>query len=986
MVQDMVSIYEDRTGNALELRRADDPYVLARLSENAYQRGHADLMHGVHGYKEIDASTPSWRQALITAHGYEPGLSGKWNDSIVRDFGAYLVSRRAIQEYARYEKGEIPHPPTKETLGDHRVTVEEMEARYPSFVAAAGEMHTYLRGLLYKQYRAGLITSEAYQQLTARQDYVPFLRDVSDKAKAGGSGSPRNNASNGLQRFRGSDRDILNPVDTIMEMTYRANMQIARNDAMKSLGQLADRVGADAGSLVERIPNSEMQAQQVRVTEVIKQAARQNGIAQEDAEMMIMAADEMFGEDTASIFRSSEINERGEPIVYFWENGERKALRLADGEFGREVMDALTGMTPQMLELAAELLAPTSAVFRAGITTHPTFILANYFRDQLQAWAFGEGYKPFVDGARGVVQELRQGDMSRIYNLSGSIMGGTEVSALNVARVEKDINALASKGYAVQRVGRRGFARKLQGILEITEITETGTRFGLMQATMERAKRDGLSDWEALIEAGYASTDYMDFGRAGSKMMIARRLITFLNANLQGLDKLVRVVSGGDARRKLMKNWARTVLKDQAAIPLTREEQRELRIAKSAWVKMAGFAAFSAALMALYWDDEEFWEFSDYTRATHWMVKIDGTWLALPKPFQLAEMANLLERTTEYVFRQDDTAMRRYREQFVAMSLPPTSIPGVQTIGELTLNRDSFRDRAIVPDYMRGLPPELQYTAWNSEFSKRVGGALGVSPAMMDHAIQGFGGSWGRSLLQWSNQALSSTRPDAISPIEPLAQRFLKDPQRSSRVPDDFYTTATNFEQGFRRYEHHVEAQSPSEAAQALGRLREHERVYALINEHHDVDAKRLHPMRRAADVARVVSGMRREMLNGDLENTQFEGAPAFAQSPAVERQISTVLSRIQHREMANALTMVGERGYGPRALRDVEASFLELRAMAPDVADELLTRLRQARVYDVATVRDGYLELQSRVLDQGADALLDDLSAGARDWVDHPF
>ena len=256
---------------------------------------------------------------------------------------------------------------------------------------------------------------------------------------------------------------------------------------------------------------------------------------------------------------------------------------------------------------------------------------------------------------------------------------------------------------------------------------------------------------------------------------------------------------------------------------------------------------------------------------------------------------------------------------------------------------------------------------------------------MVDHAVQGYFGSWGRSWLQWSNQALSSTRPDAISPLEPISNRFLKDPQRSSRVPADFYMSASEYQQSYRRYRHHLEAGNAGRAADELGRLREGQRVYAILNQNFDAEHKRLHPMRRAADIGRVISAMRREMIRGDLENTSEDGQ-VYRIPPTLERRISGIMSRIQHREMANAMTMINARGYGPRALREVEASFEELRAFSPEVAEELTTRLRAARVYDRETVERGYGELVERMLTDGADASLGDLTAGARQWAEHPF
>jgi hypothetical protein len=53
-------------------------------------------------------------------------------------------------------------------------------------------------------------------------------------------------------------------------------------------------------------------------------------------------------------------------------------------------------------------------------------------------------------------------------------------------------------------------------------------------------KAQGLSDYEAMIEAAYQAQDILDFSRWGSKTMAMRALTPFVNAHMQGLDKAYR--------------------------------------------------------------------------------------------------------------------------------------------------------------------------------------------------------------------------------------------------------------------------------------------------------------------------------------------------------------------------------------------------------------------------------------------------------------
>jgi hypothetical protein len=209
------------------------------------------------------------------------------------------------------------------------------------------------------------------------------------------------------------------------------------------------------------------------------------------------------------------------------------------------------------MDVMLEAVAATSTVFRTAITSWPDFLLVNYIRDQFSAWILGgTNYIPFATGFQGITDEIRQKQWAKSYNAAGGTLGGMTVASLHRARVDRDINALRAKGYTANVFGdaNGGWSNVpgvIKGLGRLTALTETGTRLGLYRGAYDRAIRDGLSEYDASVEAAYIATDYIDFGLNGSKMLTARRLIPFLNAQLQGLYKMYRTLGGDEVARRV---------------------------------------------------------------------------------------------------------------------------------------------------------------------------------------------------------------------------------------------------------------------------------------------------------------------------------------------------------------------------------------------------------------------------------------------------
>ena len=967
-VDELAKIYEKRTGRALDITSAQDPYRLARLLQDSYSAGHMDLMHGVTPYHGVTPQGPGLADAMAFALGDQ--WSG-WDDALVADFASYLISRRAVKEYDRYIAGEIPNVPGKFTKGDYETAIAELEAAHPNWIAAADMVYQWQRNMLRKKFESGFITQKLYQELLGREDYVPFMRDLTDldqEVAREGNQTLRNSI---VKAFKGSKRSIINPIESMMADAYHFNSLMRRNDVYKALKDMAKMVGPGGGSIVERIPSTQLKGTAVDVNEVLRVAGKEAGLNPNDIDSLTSLVDDLMGEDArATVFRAGEINEKGEPIIYVWENGKKQALRLADGDFGRELFDSMTGMNKEARDLFTSILALPSTALRYSITTAPPFVLANYIRDQVSAWVLtGARFIPFVTGFRGLRDEIMQREITQIYNTFGGIMGGGNVASLDKGRARRDFSALQKKGYSVKRFANiRGFA-------EFTELTETGTRLGIFKNAFDRARKSGLNEYEAAVEAAYQARDYIDFGRHGSRTHAARRLVTFLNASLQGLDKTVRTLSAEGAIRKAVTPY----INKRAGRPLSARDKANLSTSARAWAALTAVGVFGLGLSTLYKDDPEYEEISDYLRATHWMVKKGpGEWYAIPKPFELGFVSNLFERGFDAVYGRNPIAMQSFWSGLYEVTAPPTDIPLFEVGYQLAHNVDSFGRPIVGPD-IAGYEPWRQYTARTSEIAKGLGYVTNTSPAMIDHAIQGFGASWGKIITDMSRDG-AQERGAFESTTNALSRRFIKDVASGSVSSQAFWgqmsETTGPMAQTANTYKNIFENQGETAARQFLETKDENLKAYAMLTTHFEAKQERLHPMRRAKDAISALSTLRKEIAGNDVKMIEDEES-RITLTPDQRKGAQELLARLAMVEARNALVTIGIPGFAQKELMDSESLKQDIATLSPELGQELTARYEKKKIYDEATVREMWPDVKERILTDGADADFSDMLAG---------
>lgn len=990
MVAEAINIGEQKRGSVVELRGSNDPRIMARLARNSGNRATIQIIDGVIPYKSLQPATRGLREAMLVSQGFPLDANpGTWDEQTERDFDTYLVALRALAEYKRYKQGKISRPPIDATRGDVTQTIRDLNAKYTDpttgenrFMKAAEIIDEYGRALWRKQYDAGLLDRETFLAGLDKDFYAPLQRDMSDKKSSLGDSVLTGGRTS--KRFKGSDRAILSPVQVLMQKTHAVEQAIAENDTIKAMATVGRMTGA--GELIEEIPAHRIIGKQYNAIEVAKKLANDNTMgATEAADLLSLVNNAYTNTDFISLFRSEQAGTLGENILFYWDGGELKALQLIGpegGDMGRDVVDVLQGVGREQMPLFTEIVAMSSTAFRSAITSWPDFLLVNFIRDQMSAWILNDvGFVPFVSGFKGMAEEWRQKQWARDYNAASGIMGGMNSAALHDTRVNRDLNALRKRGYVAQLFGGKGFLGFAQGLTRLTEISETGTRVGLYQKAFERGKADGLTDYDAGIEAAFLATDYIDFGLNGTRMTVARRLIPFLNAQVQGLYKMTRTLGGDEVRqRKGLKYVLQAYFKDVNGLELSAREKRAIVTGRRAWAKMTAIGLIGLALTALYWDDEDYQNTSEYLRTTGWVVPLGNGRIAyIPKPFELAMVSNIMERALEAAYGDTEAKWRLLRGTAFNLT-PPTSPPLIATIVEQMANRSFFTGRELVPSYMQALEPRLQYDHRTSEIAKSLGDALNLSPMIIDHYLSSLGASAYRDTRNALN-ALSPTYPEMDATDAFIVRRFLRDTSRGATVSQDFWdrasTTGGSYEAAYKSYKRYLAEGRELAAQQYLEGLDPNRASYAILNQHADVSVKRMHPLRRNRDLLSVISGMRRELYSDlGLEQTGKYADGPIQLSKGEKKQIDDLLSQLATRETRNTLVLLGEQGWTNKKMLPTQPTVDLLRELDPQVADEFEKRLAKARVYNFDFVAENWPDLRDRAIADGSGALFVDLEA----------
>lgn len=460
-LKDLVEEVERQTGEKIAFD--DNPYMQAWLARGWVGKAETLIEHGA------------------PEHGIKPfkdilkGIGEKEH----KEFSAYLVALHDLDLHKNKQKATFDYTEDAAVLGKH--------AGNERFQRAAVEIYKYQDYLLQMLVKEGMLTAKAYHTMRKMYPhYIPFFRDMSDAGMqsflSGGKGFI--DVSSPVKRFKGSTRDIIDPLESIIKNTFQFYNTIERNHVGRTFAKLADKNGV--GQIVERVHGNKAKT-----------------------------------DNTFNV----------------WENGEKVTYETTP-----ELIQTMRMLDKDQSNMVAKILSYPANWLRAGATLSPEFILRNPVRDMIGASIYSKhGFIPVVDTFKGLALFLKKGELYWNYMKSGAAHAA--MVSLDRDYLGGQLRDIMSRDSKVTKL----IKNPIEVLRAMSEATEIATRLaefdnarkgytGLGNRLFGK-ERKPLTAREAALESRDIT---LDFSRRGSHTKKANQVIAFFNAAIQGADKMAR--------------------------------------------------------------------------------------------------------------------------------------------------------------------------------------------------------------------------------------------------------------------------------------------------------------------------------------------------------------------------------------------------------------------------------------------------------------
>ena len=474
-----------------------DPYIAGRLIRGNTGKADVFLEQGTFG-KEFYLQEGRIARPNFRGPGLAQILQPVKEPTAMRDFIAYITSRRAVGLTARKIKTGIPE-------ADAAEAIRTLEAQYPNFPEVAKAVYKYQDDLLVYGEEMGLLDPGLVQRLRTQADYVPFHRVMEELESSGfgrGLGKKLANVTSPIKRIKGSERPIVNPLESIVKNTYMMISAADRNQVGVLMAELAQN-SPELQALFKKIPTPMTRVAQVTAKEL---GISIEGLGNADVEKIF------------DVFRPSFRNQ--DNVVTVLVKGQRQYY-----EVDPDLYRSMLALNRSEMNMVLKVMAFPARTLRAGAILSPDFMIRNPVRDQFAAMAYSNyGFIPGVDFLKGIGEVLGKSDDYLLYKMSGA--EHSMLVSVDREYLKKSFDQVLRGKGPVDYV-----KNPLEGLQVLSELSEKGTRMG----EFARGIRSGASP----TEAGFAARDLMDYNKMGTAARVLNQVIPFFNAAIRGSDKMI---------------------------------------------------------------------------------------------------------------------------------------------------------------------------------------------------------------------------------------------------------------------------------------------------------------------------------------------------------------------------------------------------------------------------------------------------------------
>ncbi|UXD25284.1 hypothetical protein FORC065_2480 [Yersinia enterocolitica] len=609
---------------------------------------------------------------------------------------------------------------------EHNFTADEItymktlnRGHEPLFDRQKKKYDAFIRSMLDLQQDMGLIDPDSRKQWEHAW-YLPYFRETEGGEVVGPWNSKGiANQRSTVRRLKGSELTIKDPIENLFNYVAKSIDASMKNEAMRrAVINLAD----------------------TGVVEVI--------------ESPNMLDYQRLGKDVVKVFidGQQELVKVNDPALY-------RAFTMIDLQRSNALFMKAARQAKKVLTVCT--------------TSMPDFIIRNFLRDSVHAWAINkDGFTPVVDSWKSLRKALRTDTSLTEMMFAGATFGGGYSNAYDPVSSAKTIRGvLRRKGYSdsqirefessIVRNSKEVMGKIRQGLHQYQRLSEAAENANRL-ATYEAALKAGKSKAQAAFE----SRDLMDFSMMGSStlMITLSDMLPFFNARMQGVSKLGRA----------LKNDPMGVLKRGGLI-----------------------TAASLGLMALNWDDERYEELPDWDKDIYWHAWVFGQHIRFPKPFELGLLLGTLpERFIRMLVGKDSGAKfgklvaHNFMETMAFNPIPQV----VRPIAEAYVNYDFFKGGPIENLADSHLVAGARYNNQTSLLMREIGEATNLSPKMLDHLVMAYTGTLGSYVMGATNLLMRNIQDHGDTPTlrldeMPVIKSFFRgsEPAKSTQFTEDFY-------------------------------------------------------------------------------------------------------------------------------------------------------------------------------------------------------
>lgn len=767
----MVKVFTDRMNQGKPpLSPLDDPYTLLRLFSGWI--GKADLF-----LKDapIDYDTLRPVPGVKALNDILGPFEKRGELDLLR---GYHVALSAVDRINRGQQtGFRPE--------DLQAVINDYGSR-PEFVRAVEEYTAWENAILDYARKGGLFSLEQVEAMqAAHPHHVPFMRfleHLSDKPQ-GGTGKKFADVSSPIKRAKGGTAEQIDPYESAVRNLYAIISATDRNDVSRAIVRLAAQTEG-MGKFVEKVPRGKIP---ITITQdEIANILRVLGASETDVSIEDLPEQLVVG------FRPNPKIPGMENIISVREDGKPSLYQVHP-----DLYEPLAGLDRSQMNVLIKLLRMPASWLRLGATTFsPEFAIRNPARDQLTAAIFSQyGYVPGVDLMRGLFHIISNDEMYQAWKAGGgehSMMVSMDRRALQ--KTLKDV----LKSNQFEGIAKTIIIDPLDSLRALSEFGEAATRVGEFSKAIE--KLGGLTK-ENILKGGFAAREVtLDFDRAGSMMRASglNQIIAFLNARIQGIDKIARGFKDNPGR-----TFAKVL----------------------AWITLP-----SLILWLQNHDDPQFYEQPSWQRDNFWLIPSKhmdrATWekmtdqqkadwsnqhivWRIPKPFEPGVLfGTSVERALDWIYEHDPKAISHYFDSMIAdwSNFVPTSLlPLIENFG----NYSQFRGRPIVSRGKEEVSPSQQYNAYTTETAKAIGKVVQYSPSKIENLVRGWFGGVGQIGLEATSPiagALAAAgKPKPPEPSKtwadvPVVRAFIARFPGQPESVERFYTLLNNAREAKKTY------------------------------------------------------------------------------------------------------------------------------------------------------------------------------------------